>query len=121
MIKNKNIRLTSLCYKKLLFIFCLIPIRKSFGDVINHSSSERKDIFVLPWSKLSHFPVVELDNAIWFGTLSREPGFLWHGSNWAGQFVHFLQYTSGLEALACSIYTDFNYVITMLPPSSPGP
>ena len=80
MIKNKNIRLASLYYKKLLFIFCLIPVRKSFGDVINHSSSERRDIFVPRWSRLSHVMVVLhclhgwalprswLDNAIRFGT-----------------------------------------------------
>ena len=62
----------------------------------------------------AHFPAVELDNAIWFSILSRMSGFLWHSSKWACRFGRFLQYTSGLEVLACSLDTDLNYVITML-------
>ena len=61
----------------------------------------------------AHVPAVELDNAIWFGTLSRVSVFLWHGSKWALRFVCFLQYTLGLEVVACRIYTDFNYGITV--------
>ena len=38
--------------------------------IINHSSSERRSIFVLGWLKLScmgaHFPVFKLDNTIRF-------------------------------------------------------
>ena len=45
-----------------------------------------------------HFPGVELDNAIWFSTLSRMSGFLWHSSKWACQFGCFLWYTPGLVA-----------------------
>ena len=59
-------------------------------------------------------PAVELDNIIWFSTFSRMPGFLWHSSKWTQQFGHFLQYTSGLEVLVCSLNTDLNYVITVL-------
>ena len=59
---------------------------------INHSSSKRRIIFcssvveVLLCSGCfitcmgAHFPAVELDNAIWFSTLSRMSGFLWHSS-----------------------------------------
>ena len=41
-------------------------------------------------------------------------GFLWHSSKWASQFGHFLQYTSGLEVLACSFDTNINYVTATL-------
>ena len=75
---------------------------------------------VLPYSVCfltcmgANFPAVELDNTIWFSTLSRMSGFLWHSSKWACQFSCFLQYMSGLEVLACSLSTNLNYVITML-------
>ena len=59
-------------------------------------------------------PPVELDNTIWFSTLSRMSGFLSHSSKWAHQFGCFLQYMSGLEVFACSLSTNLNYVITML-------
>ena len=42
------------------------------------------------------------------------PHFLWHSSKWAHWFGSFLQYTSGLEVLACSLNTDLIYVTTML-------
>ena len=58
-----------------------------------------------------HFPAIELNNVIWFSHLSRMSGFLWHSSKWA---CHFLQYTPGLEVLACSLNTNLNYVITMV-------
>ena len=45
----------------------------------------------------AHFPAVELDNVIWFSTLSRISGFLWHYHNWALCFSHFLHYASGIE------------------------
>ena len=38
-------------------------------------------------------------------------------SKWASQFGCFLQYTSGLEVLACSLNTNFNYVTTPTAPS----
>ena len=59
----------------------------------------------------AHFPAVELDNAICFSTLSGVSGVLWHSPKWACTFACFLQYRSGLEVLAYSIDTDFNYVI----------
>ena len=62
----------------------------------------------------AHFPAVELDNAIRFSILSRMSGFLWHSSKWACRFGRFLQYTSGLEVLACSLDTNINYVTAML-------
>ena len=52
--------------------------------------------------------------AVWFGTLSRMSGFLWHSSKWARRVRCFLQYSSRLEVLACSLNTDLNYVTTML-------
>ena len=61
-----------------------------------------------------HFPAVDLDNAIWFSSHSRISGFLWHSSEWDRRFGRFIQYTSGLEVLACSLNTDLNYVTTML-------
>ena len=89
---------------------------------ITHSSSERRIIFVFQLLKFSHvlvgyfitcmgahFPAVELDNTIRFSTLSRMSGFLWHSSKWACRFDCFLQYMSGIEALACSLDTDLNY------------
>ena len=57
----------------------------------------------------AHVAAAELDNAIRFSTLSRIVGFLWHSSIWAH-----LQYMSQLEALACSLDTELNYVTTML-------
>ena len=62
----------------------------------------------------AHFPAVEWDNVIWFSTLSRMSGFLWHSSKWALQFVCFLQFISEIKVLACSLDTDLNYVATML-------
>ena len=62
----------------------------------------------------AHFPTVELDNAIQLSTISRMLEFLWRSSKWACQFDHFLQYTSGLEFLACSLDTDLNCVTAML-------
>ena len=62
----------------------------------------------------AHLPTAELDKAIWFSTLSRKSGFLWHSSKWACQFSHFLQYTLGIEVLPCSLDTNFTYVTTML-------
>ena len=61
-----------------------------------------------------HFPGVKLDNAIWFSTLSRMSGFLWHGTKWAGCVGQSLQYTSGIEVLPCSLDTNLNYVTAML-------
>ena len=54
----------------------------------------------------AHFPAVELNDAIWFSTLFSMSGFLWHSCKWASRFSRFLQYTSGLEVLACSLDTD---------------
>ena len=62
----------------------------------------------------NYVPAVELDNVIRFSTLSRMSRFLRHSSKWAHRFGRFLQYTSGLEVLACSLDTDLNYVTTML-------
>ena len=62
----------------------------------------------------AHFPAAELDNVIWFSTLSRISGFLWHGSKWACQFGCSLQYTSGTEVLPRSLDTNLNFVTTML-------
>ena len=62
----------------------------------------------------AHFPAVELDNAIRFSILSRMSGFLWHSSKWACRFGRFLQYTPGLEVLACSLDTNQNYVTAIL-------
>ena len=62
----------------------------------------------------AHFPAVELDNIIWFSTLSSKSGFLWHSSKWAHKFSLFLQYASGIEVLACSLDSNLNYVTAML-------
>ena len=62
----------------------------------------------------AHFSAVELDNTIRFSTLSRVSLLLWHSSKCARWFGSFFEYTSGLEVLACSFDTDFDYVITML-------
>ena len=62
----------------------------------------------------STLPAVELDNAIWFGTLSRMSGILCHSSKWDWWFCCFFQYTFGLEVLPCSLDTDLNYEIIML-------
>ena len=60
------------------------------------------------------FTAVELDNAIRFSTLSRMFGFLWHSAKWTCLFSRFLQHTSKIEVLACSLNTNLNYVTTML-------
>ena len=62
----------------------------------------------------AHFPAIELDNAIRFSTLSMVSSFLWCSSKWVYRFHCFLQYTWGLQVLACSFDTDFSYVITIL-------
>ena len=85
---------------------------------INHSLPESRIICssvveVLPCSG-AHFSAGELDNVIWFSTLSRMSGFLWHSSKWACYFSCLLQYMSRLEVLACSLNTDLNYVIAIL-------
>ena len=51
----------------------------------------------------ARFFAVELHNAIRFSTLSRMSGFLWHSFKWLRRFGRFLQNTSGLEMLACSL------------------
>ena len=61
-----------------------------------------------------HLSAVDLDTMIQFSTLSRKSGFLWHSSKWACRFSHYLQYTSGIEVSACSLYTGLNYVTTTL-------
>ena len=47
----------------------------------------------------STLPAVELDNAIWFGTLSRMSGILCHSSKWVWWFCCFFQCTSGLGSV----------------------
>ena len=70
----------------------------------------------------AHFPVVEENHETGLAlrlALLRVSGFLWHSSKWARQSVlGILQYTSGLEVLACSIDTNFNYY-KYIPPSYP--
>ena len=108
-------------------IIDFLPFLKPFELLaINHSSSERRITFVPRLLRFphcsgcfitcvgAHFPAVESDNAIRFSTLSGMSGFLWHSSKWAHWFGRFLQYTSGLEVLACSLDTDLNYVTNML-------
>ena len=63
----------------------------------------------------AHFPTLELDSRIWFSTLFRMSGFLWHSSKWTHWFGHFLQYTSELEVFACSLDTNLNDVTTNAP------
>ena len=89
--------------------------------VINHSSSERRNIFVPQWLKLSRVLVVL--QIAWMRTspqfswitrsgwalclaLNRVSGYLWHCSKW---------FLPVLEVLACSIYRHFNYAITNAP------
>ena len=50
----------------------------------------------------AYFLAVELDNVIWFSTLS---------TSFLGRF---LQYMLELEVLVCSLDTDVNYVTAML-------
>ena len=112
---------------KLFLIIYLLPFAKFLELLaIDHSSSERRIIFyssvveVFPCSGCfitcmgTHFPAVELDNLIRFSILSRMSGFLWHSSKWACWFSCFLQYSSGLEVLACGLNTNINYATTML-------
>ena len=101
--------------RKLFLIIDLISFAKLLELLaINQSSSERRIIFVPRLLKFSHFPAFKLNNAILFSTLSRMPGFLQHSSKWTRRFGRFLQYTSGLKVLACSLNTYPNYLTTML-------
>ena len=59
-----------------------------------------------------HVPTVQFDNTIWFRTLSRISRLLSHSCKWASWFGRFLQYTSGLEVLPCSLDTDLDYAPT---------
>ena len=86
--------------------------------VINHSSSEKRNIFVPRWLKLSCVLVV-LQLACY-----NLHGYLWHCSKWTPLiWSRAQQYMSGLEVLACSINTNFNHAITNAPqlPLPPPP
>ena len=65
----------------------------------------------------AQFPALELDNAMRFSTLSRMSGSLWQSSKWACRFGHFPQSMPGLEVLACSLDTEFNYVTLAMSPN----
>ena len=87
-----------------------------------NSSSLRTEIYFSRWSKLSTVLAVKLaevrtspyliGSRDWFSIAPgpfRVSGFLWHSSKWARRSaLGILQYTSGLEVLACSFDTDFN-------------
>ena len=106
--------------------------------VINHSSPERRNIFVLQWLKLSRLLVVlqlawvhtspqlslitQSDLALCLA-LDRVSGTCGIVPNDSRRFGRVQQYMSGLEVLACSIDTDFNYKITNVPelPLPPSP
>ena len=132
MIRNKNIRLTSLYYKKYflfsaLFSFAnllemlLIIVRLKGGTFLFLGGRSSPKFWLFYTACVgAHFRAVEWDNGIWIGTLSRVSGFLWHGSKWARRFVRFLSIYA--RAWTVSMYQqDFNYVITTLPPLSPEP
>ena len=99
-------------------------------------SSERKNVFVPRWLKLSH--VLFVLQLAWVRTspqlswitrsgsvlclaLDRVSGTCGIVPNGSRRFGRVQQYTSGLEVLACSIDADFNYAITNAPelPLSP--
>ena len=85
---------------------------------VDHFCSSVVDVFPCSGCFITcmgaHFPAVELDNAIQFSILSRMSGFLWHSFKWACRVGRFLQYTSRLEMLTCSLDTNISYVTTML-------
>ena len=81
---------------------------KEFDDIQLSVLEGLLDTFFSDFSK--QFP----DNAIRFSILCRMSGLLWHGSKRTRRFGCFLQYMPGLEVLACSFDTDFNYVTRML-------
>ena len=60
-----------------------------------------------------HFPLVEEDHRTGLAlrpVMLKLSGLLWHCSKWSRQSVlKILQYTPGLEMLACSIDPDLNY------------
>ena len=77
-------------------------------------SSPMFGLFYIACMDVHFFPTVKLDKVIQFSTFSRMSGFLWHSPKQARWFGCFLQYTSGLEVLACILNIDLNYVSTML-------
>ena len=62
----------------------------------------------------AHFSAAEWITESGTAPFSGCQGFLWHSYKWGDWFSHFLQYTSGLEGLACSFNNDLNYVTTVL-------
>ena len=86
-----------------------------------NSSSLRREIYFSQWSKFStllpvkrrrcSLPCSWVGSRDWFSIAPgpfRVSGFLWHSSKWARQSaLGILQYTSGLEVLACSFDTNF--------------
>ena len=103
---------------KLFYYIDLLPFDNLLELlVIDHNSSERRNIFVRQWLKLCTTPYLRW--IMWSSlalcqALERVSGYLWYRSKWSCRFGHVLQSASGLEVLACSIDTDFNCVITML-------
>ena len=63
--------------------------------------------------RVVHFPLVEEDHRTGLAlrpVMLKLSGLLWHCSKWTRQSVlKILQYTPGLEMLACSIDPDLNY------------
>ena len=110
------------CRYAFLFIWNLQVNRSAGSMYYTPLWSERRVSFFPQLMKFSHVtvcfiaclgvhvPTVELDNVIKFSTLSSMSGFLWNISKWVCRFGCFLQYTSGLEVLACSLGSDLNYV-----------
>ena len=127
------IRLISECLHqpKLLLIVDTLSFEKlSELLAINYSSYERRNSFISRLLKLSH--VLILFQLAWVCTspqLSRitqsglaplggcqgSCGIVPNGTMLFRHFDRFLHYTSGLEVLACSFDTDFNYVASILP------
>ena len=109
-------------YKKTLTLMTCIKIRRA-TDIISHSLPERRSIFNAigqssPMFISVHSPAVEMDQAIWFRLCSGPPKGGVRDYRDCGtiscHFSHyFLQNTSGLGVLACSVVTKLHYKITM--------
>ena len=124
----KQVCINSLHKPKLLLSIEIFPFGKLLELLaINHSLSERRDIFcslaveVLPFFVCfstcmgTHFPAVEMNHVIRFSALSRVLGFLWHSSKWSnGASVVSFDTQQGLKCQHVDLNTAFNYVVTVL-------
>ena len=90
------------CWQNFWSYYQLIIVHQKGGSFFYFGCSPCSGCFITYMGV--HFSIVELDNVIQIGNLSRMSGFL-HCSKCARWFDCFLQYMSGLEYMQWDYYT----------------